>query len=385
MKNVYGLKSAVLILLLRFCTAAHAEQATSVSQWGITWTFDKPHTVGKFVNGDWWVIGPVTVVKVDPAPGKARNGSIVNPKAAPSQQFKQPFDNRAPVDSLGIQFYDEKLGPTFPLLLKPDESLVSTISKVNIRTDKNQVKFEDLPPPDDNLDPYYFRYATTAAAVLTCLGEVPPADAFRPPYADAKKTIYTVSQLRRDLLPHLPVPAGGILPEYKDREKSKAILEAVQKAIQDPQERAGKSFGKDLGALGNLCNVPSAYIQERMLQRVWLDYVGENVGNFHPSQNMPGSPREMTNITSTVALMLLLDDPKGEYEQLLRLYIQRGIDCWGVAQSCNRTYIANGGIISSMSWVCVVGRPRHVKMEHSPMNFWLMMNRKSRMVNIRRM
>src|SRR5437763_284412 len=33
----------------------------SVSQYGITWTFDKPARVGQFVNGDWYVVGPVIV------------------------------------------------------------------------------------------------------------------------------------------------------------------------------------------------------------------------------------------------------------------------------------------------------------------------------------
>ena len=40
----------------------------SVSQWGITWTFDKPARVGQFVNGDSYVVGPVTVVAIDPKP-----------------------------------------------------------------------------------------------------------------------------------------------------------------------------------------------------------------------------------------------------------------------------------------------------------------------------
>src|ERR1017187_9899434 len=40
----------------------------SVSQWGITWTFDKPAHVGQFVNGDFYVVGAVTVVKIDPKP-----------------------------------------------------------------------------------------------------------------------------------------------------------------------------------------------------------------------------------------------------------------------------------------------------------------------------
>src|SRR5689334_7745850 len=33
----------------------------SLSQYGITWTFDRPVRTGQFVNGDWYVVGPVTV------------------------------------------------------------------------------------------------------------------------------------------------------------------------------------------------------------------------------------------------------------------------------------------------------------------------------------
>jgi len=39
-----------------------------VSQYGITWTFEKPAHVGQFINEDWYVVGPVTVLKIDPAP-----------------------------------------------------------------------------------------------------------------------------------------------------------------------------------------------------------------------------------------------------------------------------------------------------------------------------
>ena len=33
----------------------------SVSQYGITWTFDKPARVDQFINGDCYVVGPVTI------------------------------------------------------------------------------------------------------------------------------------------------------------------------------------------------------------------------------------------------------------------------------------------------------------------------------------
>ena len=31
--------------------------ASSVTQWGITWTFNADYEVGQFVTGDWWVVG----------------------------------------------------------------------------------------------------------------------------------------------------------------------------------------------------------------------------------------------------------------------------------------------------------------------------------------
>ena len=55
-------------------TAAFAEQAQEVSQYGITWKFDKPYTVGQFITGDYWVLGPVNIVSVTPTPGPAPAG-----------------------------------------------------------------------------------------------------------------------------------------------------------------------------------------------------------------------------------------------------------------------------------------------------------------------
>ena len=334
----------------------HAEQAISVSQWGITWTFDKPATVGKFVTGDWWVLGPVTVVKVDPATNDGRNGSMVNPKSAHSTEFTQAYDNRvAAIASadLGAKVYNAKLSISFPLAFKPGQSLVSTRSEEKIHTDANKLTYADLPPPPECIDAYYFRYPIISAAVLTCLDKVPPADAFRPSYVDAPKTIYTVSQIRRDALPHLPVPAGAIAPDYDNREKSLAMVKDAQQKLLDPAGRTSANAGRSLGAITNLCDMPSTAIQERLLQRLWLDYVGENVNGFHPSENMPGSPREITTIMTTTGLLLLLDDPKGEREQLLRHFLQKGIDYWGVAQSCNNTFVANGAIDSGRKWPVV--------------------------------
>src|SRR4030042_5485631 len=52
--------------------------ADTISQYGITWRFSNPVAYGKFVNGDYWIVGPVTVTSISPAPANGRNGSTIN-------------------------------------------------------------------------------------------------------------------------------------------------------------------------------------------------------------------------------------------------------------------------------------------------------------------
>lgn len=256
-----------------------------VSQYGITWTFDKAYPVGQYVTGDFWVVGPVTVKNVDPAPTAGRNGSAVNPKAGTGQ----PYDDRTPC-------YDGKLQAAFPLQLGPGQSLVSVASQ-----DKIGARTADIVPGDAPLCPL------RTAVVLTCVDQPQAAEAFRPAYVGDKKATWTTKQLRRDLLPRLALPAGAKLP---DRQSA-----------------------------------------ERILQRIWLDHLAEHMNReMHPRENMPGYGRELTTTISTVGLMLLVDDPKGENEQVLLHFVQLGIDYWGVVQSDNDLWRANGGHNSGRKW-----------------------------------
>jgi len=63
----------------------------TVSQHGITWTFEQPARIGQFLNGDYYVVGPVTVVAIDPAPTEERNGSMLNLKPTGA---RTGFDSR---------------------------------------------------------------------------------------------------------------------------------------------------------------------------------------------------------------------------------------------------------------------------------------------------
>src|SRR6185295_20409798 len=95
----------VLLALAVYSPPLFSAPVSSVSQYGITWTFDKSYEAGQFVTGDWWVVGPVTVSSVTPAPTAGRHGSAVNPRGG-----RQGYDNRGGV-------YDTADNATFPRTL----------------------------------------------------------------------------------------------------------------------------------------------------------------------------------------------------------------------------------------------------------------------------
>ena len=63
-----------LAIIGAFCTAAFGATATQVSQHGITWFLSTSREVGQFVNGDWWVVGPVTINSYSPGPSGGCTG-----------------------------------------------------------------------------------------------------------------------------------------------------------------------------------------------------------------------------------------------------------------------------------------------------------------------
>jgi len=273
-------------------------EALQLSQYGITWTFSTPARVGKFINGDWWVAGPVTIVSVTPTPAEGRHGSVLNPVAGRATGF----DSRFAYD------YDETLRAQFPLQMQAGDSLVSTISAlpVGIRT------------TDTLASNYCIGYLLTAA-VLTCIDsardDTELSNSFRPPYCGDQKPLYgfndihdgthNINGIRRNLLPNLPRPAS----------------------------------------------IPDLSEYERLFERPWLDIrYGWAGRHLHPYENMPDYGREISNFSKTAALMLLLDDPERQFDTLMIRYIQFGIDLWGISNSNHHIWLAEGGHGIGRKW-----------------------------------
>ncbi len=154
----------------------------SISQYGITWRFNKKVPVGKFVTGDYYVVGPVSVISITPAPHEGRNGSMLNG----STKYQSGYDDRT------IQ-YSESLTINPPVNLKPGYSLISSISLKADELDRPPVMARNGIPQT------YLK----SAAILTCMASPLSVDAFRPSYSDTTAKIYYASDLHRELLPKL--------------------------------------------------------------------------------------------------------------------------------------------------------------------------------------
>lgn len=291
----------------QFAQTVKIEHRRSISQYGITWTFDKPAKTGQFITGDWWVIGPVTITKITPAPGPT-NAESVNIKKNRWNDTSLKLDTTMRNGSMIVlkagrtQGYDSRSASfrkgdavSLPLTLSPQRSLISSISNTTLPVD-NFCK--DLMWDNEKKSQVVMR----AAAVLTCLSEVPPADAFRPPYTGTDKPIFQAKDINWNLLPKLSAPAA--------------------------------------------VKVPSWVEFERYFQRPWIDHLMSwEQQELVPNENGPNYGREHARLVSIASLMVMLDVPLETKRKLAIGLIQRGIDLYGIA--LNGGYWNEGGGHSS--------------------------------------
>jgi hypothetical protein len=250
--------------------------ASSLTKDGITWRFSQPVPVGQFVNGDYYVVGPVTVTSIDPAPTKSTpylNGSVLD---LPTANGKSGFDSRLDDGVDESSWFDASLRSYPPISLKPGDALVSSISLDRIHTLPELMRAQDM-----NASP------VRTVSVLTVLAAPPAADAFRPSYCDRKQTIRRASAVKRDLLPMLAPP--------------------------------------------NPSSLPSLSQFEAYYRRPWID---TNVFLFDaPAEYMPSYGAHIAFADSYAALLLMLNFPPAQKVKLTDDFIQYGIDLYGCVQA----------------------------------------------------
>jgi len=271
----------------------------SVTEYGITWHFEKPARVGQFVNGDYYVIGPATVAMIDPKPlygneipageldhidlerpvgQRVRHGFMLNPPA----RMKVAYDS-------GIRnWWAPSLIQKLPAAMMPGDSLVSTISMSKGFRLHAQLRNVIERGVDDSSP-------IRTAAVLTCVEAPLPPDAFRPAFCDRSARIYLSRELKRDLLP------------------SAAITKSLPKIAR--------------------------YV--RFTQRPWVATCF--FGFEEPVENMPQYGLEYGRVSGLCALLLCSDLPREQKELLLVNYVQVGIDLGGMIRAGHPGWTAWGG------------------------------------------
>lgn len=269
--------------------------ATSLTQFGITWTFDADYTTGQYANGDYYVVAPsgLTITGISPAStieavrnkhpsgtvtNSTINGSMVNPVAGVSAvtgfdsgtaDYSASYNAARPGGS--------DLSSGNPLVLAAGSSLVS--SKSNSLA--------------------WYRPALTDAAILTVVASAPSAGSFRPPYCGTDKTHYwNKSGLDYSILGTRPPPPG----------------------------------------------TPALADVEAYFARSWIEIGTEQNGRYsHPSNNQPEYGSNMASQLGSGLLMLALDYSDAQKETLYIRLVQYGIDVYGAAVS-GGNWSANGGL-----------------------------------------
>ncbi len=319
----YVVTAVALAMVPAFAGTGEADEVNQITQYGVTWTFDRAVRAGQFVTGDWWVVGPVTVTSVEPKPGPADAGeSIETPKnrwGDTSLRNDQRMRNGSMIvlEAGGKHGYDSRsrtfdpsLSVSFPVTIRPNRSLISTVSNatVPVRNFAHEIMWASEKR---------CRNVLKAAAVLTVLEEPAPPDAFRPPYAGTEKPLYRASDLRWDLLKELSAP--------------KVNPEAY--------------------APGYGLRLPADWEKmERYFRRPWLEHMCNwTQQQLNPNENQPNYGREHGRLVSMASLMLHLDVPKERKEKLLTGLVQYGIDVSGAAK-VGGSWNWGGGHTSGRKW-----------------------------------
>tara|TARA_R110000765_G_scaffold115624_1_gene208588 strand:- start:13990 stop:15990 length:2001 start_codon:yes stop_codon:yes gene_type:complete len=244
--------------------------ATSVTQFGITWTFNADYTVGTYINGDSYVVDPGagcvinSITQTNAAAG--HDGSMIDPIPSTTAHG---YDDRIPGYTSALNVADSG---DFPITINPGTgeaiSLVSSISK--------------------DISDAGARPVLDVAAILTVVASAPAANSFRPAYAGASSTkvlTHTTADVDTAELLSLTPPTG----------------------------------------------TPTIAAMEALIEKPWIDHRTEWQGDYlHPSQNMENYGGGMSRDSNDIALRLLLNDTVSAKLTLLYRFIQLGIDNYGL-------------------------------------------------------
>ncbi|MGD7651639.1 MAG: hypothetical protein ACQCXQ_00390 [Verrucomicrobiales bacterium] len=262
--------AVALVALAAWFVPPVAFGARSVSQFGITWTFSADRPVGQFANGDWWVVGPVTITSITPATTNDTSGTMVNPSVGNANGWDTRIKYGTYSEALNI-------AKSLPVTLQGGNSVMSCVSFTDWAS-KDNPQMETM-------------------AILTVLSSSPATGSFRPPYIGSDKSLrWNVSQLNYNVLRKLAKPTTA--PE----------LSVVEGYFERPW------IEKEDGWTGR--------------------YFHPHLNHPFQNRGAVGTyGREMAHTAADGLLSLQLDYTDAEKKTLLIRMVQAGIDIYGAARA----------------------------------------------------
>ena len=245
------------------------QTTTSISQHGITWTFDKEYLAGQFANGDFWVktddtTDRVTITSMSPDTTTyeviGRGTYVVNGWQVNPGTTGQAFDQRG-------NGWNANLLPSTPYNASGGESIAKSRSRL-----EQCLNNEPLCKP-----------MLQTIAVLTVVDQVPPDNGvtiFRPPYVGKDKPMRSVSEIRWDRIPSLAPVAN--MP----------TLQWVVNAVGKPQ----------------------------------ADHKREWNQQHRPSDNLPFYGANINQVHGDAVLRIMMDDSRDNKKAAVIAVLQGGID-----------------------------------------------------------
>lgn len=271
-----------MILAAAVATTPVVHAARSITQHGITWTFAEDRPTGRFVTGDYWVVGPVTITSITPNPslgGYIRpdvtghlNGTMVNPAPESPQGWDvNAYATNCPYDA------SRNVALNLPVTIQPDSSVVTAKSQES-----------------------YPRWIKTMG-VLTVLENPAPPGSFRPGLYGSDKTLrWNADQIDWSKIPSLTPPSDVATP-------------TVQMAL------------------------------DHLKGHPWIEYASNWQGEqFMPEDSGESYGRSITHKLNYAAYQILIDIPREQKETVLHRYLQAGIDIHDYIRNGGRLY-ADGG------------------------------------------
>jgi hypothetical protein len=279
-----------------------ATAATSVSKNGITWNFSSDRPAGQYANGDWWVVGPVTITAITPASGvrvetlsdgtpfnRVVNGTVINPSLAFSADtnISNGFDNAVTPANKANSYapysdgHNKAPSRTGQALVCPaGTSVVSSISRSGLPASSSYPQIDRI-------------------SILTVVSAAPPSGSFRPPPTGTDKTHrWNKSQLNYTILKKLtPVSSTPALSTVEDR-----------------------------------------------FAASWTTFhVGNSIQSMSPAGQMPNYGRDQAYVISDALLSLHLNYTDAQKEKLYIALVQYGIDIYGFLRD-GGLFRGNGGL-----------------------------------------